>query len=68
MWIHGALGREFELGPVPRHHVAQSIIVGGIAALAASKGQGKRSCAVPFRLPRSRLTAGDLSDQHGRAL
>ena len=68
MWIHGALGRESQLGRVLRHHVTQSIIVGGVAALAVSNGLGKRSCAVPFRLPRSLLTARDLSKQHGRAL
>jgi hypothetical protein len=39
-WIHGALGRESELGRVLRHHVAQSIIVGGVAAFAVSKGLG----------------------------
>ena len=68
MWIHGALGRVSESGRVLRHHVAQSIIVGGVAALAVSKGLGKRSCAVPFRLPGPILTARDLSDQHGSAL
>ena len=40
MWIHRTLGGESEVGRVLRHHVAQSIIVGGVAALAVSKGLG----------------------------
>ena len=39
-WIHEALGRESELGRVLWHHVAQSIIVGGVNCFGRFEGTG----------------------------